>query len=68
VLSESLAKVTEEKEALGEKLKETEEKAQMAKNQVKNIPVKFTVLKIFSWKKSSSSRRIQKNWRHYWPM
>jgi hypothetical protein len=34
VLSESLAKVKEEKEVLGEKLKEAEEKAQMAKNEV----------------------------------
>jgi hypothetical protein len=36
VLSESLAKVKEENVALGEKLKGSEQKAQMAKNKVKN--------------------------------
>jgi hypothetical protein len=38
----------EENVALGEKLKEAEQKAHMTKNEVKNIEVKFKVLEIFS--------------------
>jgi hypothetical protein len=40
--------LSEENETLKEKLKDAEEKAQMAKNEVKNIPIKFKLLEIFS--------------------
>jgi hypothetical protein len=60
--------VKEENGVLGEKLKEAEEKAQMAKNAVKNIEIKLTILEIFSWKRLSSNRRILKSLGHYWPM
>jgi hypothetical protein len=46
VLSESLTNVMEQNKALGEKLRETEQKAQMAKKEVKNIVV--SLFKIFS--------------------
>jgi hypothetical protein len=64
---EELQKVKEENKSLGEKLRESEEKAQMVKNEVKNIVIKCTgtLLGIFSWKKSSSSRRIHKRRRNW---
>jgi DNA-binding PadR family transcriptional regulator len=40
-LAEELQKVREENIALGKKLEETEQKAQMAKNEVKNMARKF---------------------------
>jgi hypothetical protein len=41
VLSENLTKVTRENAALGERVREAEEKAQMAKNEVKNIVIQI---------------------------
>jgi hypothetical protein len=41
--TEELDKMKQENEALREKLKKAEEKAQMAKNEVKNIPIKFII-------------------------
>jgi hypothetical protein len=58
----------EKNEALGEKLGKAEEKAQMAKNEMKNMVIKLIILEIFSWKRSSSNRKILKLWRHYYPM
>jgi predicted RNase H-like nuclease (RuvC/YqgF family) len=40
-LTEELDKVKEENEALGGKLKESERKAEMIKNEVKNIAIKL---------------------------
>jgi hypothetical protein len=57
VLSESLAKVTEENKALMEKLKEAEQKEQkeqMAKNEVKKIiAIYIKCRELHSWKNSS---------------
>jgi hypothetical protein len=60
VLSESLAKLKEENEALGEKLREAEEKAQMAKNAVKNIAIKFTHSRFLVGKDHPATRESSK--------